>query len=53
MQDDTTNALELLRSQHEEVESLIKQIENSDDAGKKHALFVEMADKRAARSPRA
>lgn len=50
MKDDTVNALELLRSQHEEVESLIEQIENSDDPEEKQALFVEMADKLAAHS---
>ena len=50
MKDDTINALELLRSQHEEVESLIEEIENSDDPRAKLALFVEMADKLAAHS---
>ena len=50
MKDDTINALELLRSQHEEVENLIEKIENSDDAREKQALFVEMADKLAAHS---
>ena len=48
MKDDTINAIELLRSQHEEVESLIEKIENSDDHEKKQALFAEMADKLAA-----
>ena len=50
MKDDTVNALELLRSQHEEVESLIEEIENSDDPAQKQALFIEMADKLAAHS---
>jgi hemerythrin superfamily protein len=50
MKEDTIDALELLRSQHEEVESLIEQIENSDDSDEKQALFVEMADKLAAHS---
>lgn len=50
MKDDTINALELLRSQHEEVENLIEKIENSDDPRAKQALFVEMADKLAAHS---
>ena len=50
MKDDTINALELLRTQHEEVESLIEKIENTDDAREKQALFVEMADKLAAHS---
>jgi hypothetical protein len=50
MRDETVDALELLRSQHDEVESLIEEIENSDDAVAKRALFVEMADKLAAHS---
>lgn len=50
MKDDTINALELLRSQHDEVESLIEKIENSDDHDEKQALFAEMADKLAAHS---
>jgi hemerythrin superfamily protein len=50
MKDDTINALELLRSQHEEVESLIEEIEDSDDPEEKQLLFVEMADKLAAHS---
>lgn len=50
MKDDTVNALELLRSQHDEVETLIENIENSDDASEKRALFDEMADKLAAHS---
>jgi hemerythrin superfamily protein len=45
---DETDALELLRSQHDDVEDLIEKIENSDDASEKQALFVEMADKLAA-----
>ncbi len=50
MKDDTTDALELLRSQHEEVESLIEEIEAADDPAEKAALFAEMADKLAAHS---
>jgi hypothetical protein len=46
--DTTTNALELLRSQHEEVEGLIEEIEDSDDPAVKEELFLEMADKLAA-----
>jgi hemerythrin superfamily protein len=42
--------LELLESQHEEVESLIEKIEGSDDTEEKGALFQEMADKLAAHS---
>jgi hemerythrin superfamily protein len=48
MKDDTIDALELLRAQHEEVDSLIEKIENSDDPENKQALFIEMADKLAA-----
>lgn len=50
MKDDTIDALELLRSQHDEVESLISEIEDSDDPEEKEALFIEMADKLAAHS---
>jgi len=50
MKDDTIDALELLRSQHEEVENLIEQIESSEDPEEKLALFEEMADKLAAHS---
>ncbi|MBA3393107.1 MAG: hemerythrin domain-containing protein [Deltaproteobacteria bacterium] len=50
MKDDTIDALELLRSQHEEVESLIEEIEEADDPAAKEALFAEMADKLAAHS---
>ena len=45
---DTIDALELLTEQHDEVEDLISQIEDSDDAGKKEELFRELADKVAA-----
>lgn len=48
MKDDTIDALELLRSQHEEVEDLIEQIEDADEPEEKQALFGEMADKLAA-----
>lgn len=46
----TVDVLELLESQHEEVESLIEAIEGSDDAGEKRTLFQELADKLAAHS---
>lgn len=48
MKDTTTNALELLRAQHEEVEDLIEEIEDADDPDEKMELFREMADKFAA-----
>ena len=47
MKDDTIDALELLREQHKEVEDLIGKIEKAKDAGKKSALFIELADKLA------
>jgi hemerythrin superfamily protein len=46
----SVNALELLRSQHDEVEDLIEEIEDSDDPGEKAGLFLELADKLAAHS---
>lgn len=46
--DTTTNALELLRSQHQEVEALIEEIENTDSPEDKEALFVLLADNLAA-----
>ena len=49
MKDDTINALELLRTQHEEVEALIEKIENSDGEEKRE-LYEEFADKLAAHS---
>jgi len=45
---DTIDALELLTMQHDEVETLIEDLEDSDDAGDKAALFTELADKLAA-----
>jgi hypothetical protein len=42
------NALELLRSQHTEVEDLIAKIEDSDEPGKKLELFQKLADNLAA-----
>jgi Hemerythrin HHE cation binding domain len=48
MRDETVDALELLRTQHDEVDSLIEKIEDSEDAAEKQALFIEMADKLAA-----
>jgi hemerythrin superfamily protein len=47
---DTIDALELLKSQHDEVEDLIEQIEDSDDSEEKEELFQELADKLAAHS---
>jgi hypothetical protein len=44
------NALELLRSQHEEVEDLIAEVEDADDPDAKTALFHQLADKLAAHS---
>lgn len=45
---DTIDALELLTMQHDEVEDLIGQIEDSDDGEEKMELFQELADKIAA-----
>lgn len=45
---DTIDALELLTSQHDEVEMLISEIEESDDPDTKAELFQELADKLAA-----
>src|SRR5688572_4805770 len=45
---DTIDALELLTEQHDEVEQLFSDIEESDDAGEKEELFRELADKLAA-----
>jgi hypothetical protein len=47
-EEDTINAIELLRSQHAEVDDLFEQIESSDDADEKAELFSELADKIAA-----
>ena len=44
----TTDALELLTMQHDEVDDLIAQIEDSDDGEEKMELFQELADKLAA-----
>lgn len=44
----TTNALELLKSQHDEVEDLIEKIEDSEDPDEKEQLFAELADNVAA-----
>lgn len=46
--DTTTNAIELLTSQHDEVDELFAMIEKTDDAERKRAYFVELADKLAA-----
>jgi hemerythrin superfamily protein len=45
---ETIDALELLTMQHDEVEMLFGQIEDSDDSNEKTALFNELADKLAA-----
>lgn len=50
MKADTIDALELLRSQHQEVESLISEMEDTDDPDEKRELFIEFADKLAAHS---
>jgi len=47
---ETTDALELLISQHDEVDMLIEELENSDDADEKMEIFQELADKIAAHS---
>jgi hemerythrin superfamily protein len=44
----TIDALELLTQQHDEVEDLISEIEDSDDGEEKMELFAELADKIAA-----
>lgn len=44
----TTNALELLSSQHDEVDELFLMIEKTADADRKRAYFEELADKLAA-----
>jgi hemerythrin superfamily protein len=44
------NALDLLRSQHAEVEDLIEQIEDTDDSDEKAELFLKLADNIAAHS---
>lgn len=44
----TTDVLELLSSQHDEVDDLIAQIEDSDDSDEKEELFRQLADKLAA-----
>ena len=46
----SVNALELLRSQHDEVEQLIEDLEDCDDPGEKATLFQQLADKLAAHS---
>ena len=44
----TMNALDLLTEQHDEVDQLISQIENSDDPEEKAELFAQVADRLAA-----
>jgi hemerythrin superfamily protein len=46
--DETIDALELLADQHEEVDSLIEEIEDSDDPSAKDELFRKLADSIAA-----
>lgn len=46
--DDSTNALDLLKQQHEEVKGLFEQIEQSKDSDEKQNLFQELADNLAA-----
>jgi hemerythrin superfamily protein len=46
----TIDALELLTQQHDEVDELIGEIEDSDDGEEKMELFMELADKLAAHS---
>lgn len=48
MGNNVINALELLTSQHEEVDALIEDIENSYDADEKQDLFQQLADAIAA-----
>lgn len=48
--DTTTDALELLMSQHEEVEELIEEIEQAGDPDEKERLFRKLADSVAAHS---
>lgn len=48
--DNSLNALELLRSQHDEVEDLIAEIEDADDPDAKTQLFQQLADRLAAHS---
>ncbi|MEJ7603906.1 MAG: hemerythrin domain-containing protein [Kofleriaceae bacterium] len=48
MKNDTIDALELLKSQHQEVEELMEMLEKSEDPGKKSEMFTELADKLAA-----
>src|ERR1051325_2975432 len=38
------NAIELLKSQHREVEELFSEIQNADDASEKEELFTKLAD---------
>ncbi len=45
---ETTDILELLKMQHDEVDELIGKIEDSDDPGEKAELFTELADNLAA-----
>jgi hemerythrin superfamily protein len=45
MAKDNMNAVELLMSQHREVEKLFKEIESSDEPEDKQALFDDLADK--------
>ena len=42
------NAIELLKSQHDEVDELIEKIEKAKDGRRKEAAFLELADKLSA-----
>ena len=46
--DNRLDALELLRSQHDEVDDLIARIEDSDERTEKRTLFEQLADRLAA-----
>jgi hemerythrin-like domain-containing protein len=47
MANDQVDAVELLKSQHREVEKLFKEIENAEEPEDKEALFEDLADKLA------
>jgi hemerythrin superfamily protein len=47
MPNDQMDAVEMLKSQHREVETLFKEIEKAEEPGDKEALFEELADKLA------
>jgi hemerythrin-like domain-containing protein len=47
MANDQADAVELLKSQHRDVEKLFKEIENAEEPEDKEALFEDLADKLA------